>query len=157
MNTNLKDIKPGIGLGDLKFGMSREEVEALLGKPDEKELSYDPEEDSSEAWHYDSLDLSMSFTQDQYWDLVAISVSSDAYLYQGKSLIGLKGVELLSLLEGWGIDDIEAEDQSAGKKMRHEVWTSDEIGIDFWLENDVVSEIQWGPFWSDEDTIEWPE
>ncbi|MDP3312071.1 hypothetical protein [Lutibacter sp.] len=33
MKKSLKEIKPGVGLGNLKFGMSREAVRLMLGEP----------------------------------------------------------------------------------------------------------------------------
>ena len=59
--TQLKNITPGIGLGVLRFGMTREQIKQLLGAPDE----IVNEEADSETWHYDELDLSLNFDQEE--------------------------------------------------------------------------------------------
>ena len=67
MKKELKDIKPGIGLGNLKFGMSRAEVKLMLGEPTfvDKYSHSDSDEDLTESWEYEELELSMSFDEDE--------------------------------------------------------------------------------------------
>ncbi len=157
MTETLKNIIPGQGVGSLRFGMSRDDVRKLLGKPDEKEVISEEGEDLSEAWHYDELDLSLSFEEVQYWELVTISVSSAHYQLEGNSLVGLERNKLLDLLKNLGLEPPESEGESTLDHVRHEILYAEEIEVDFWMEDDLVSEVQLGPFWSDEETIEWPE
>ena len=71
----LLDINSGEGLGELMFGMSTQEVEDLLGSADEKEV-YDLETgDKTESWHYDELELSLSFVVSSEVRLVSITTS----------------------------------------------------------------------------------
>jgi hypothetical protein len=37
MQNNIKEIIPGVGLGAIKFGMTRDEVKKIAGKPDDVE------------------------------------------------------------------------------------------------------------------------
>ncbi len=159
MNTDLKEIKTGVGLGILKFGMERNEVKKLLGEPTEIEkYSYtDSDEDLTESWHYDDLDLSVSFDEDLDWKLSTLAVSSDVYELKGTKLIGLDQNTLLLTLNSLGIKNLEKEDALPGDDPESVFLISDEHAITFWLEEGIVSEIQWGPLVVDDDAVIWPE
>ena len=88
-----KEIKIGLGLGEITFGSNKDKVEDILGKPNEIEVldvPIDDEEISLEQWHYDELELSASFDQEQGEILDTLAVSSDEYTINGFSLIGKK-------------------------------------------------------------------
>ena len=78
MLKELKEIKPGVGLGFLKFGMSRDQVKELLGEPAliDKYSHSDAANDGTESWEYDELFLSISFDEAENWKLMMFSVSS---------------------------------------------------------------------------------
>ena len=155
----LKNIQPGNGLGILKFGISREEAEKLLGKPNEiEEHAYsDGDTAHSEAWHYDDLELSIEFDEEEDWRLVTISVSSDFYEFKRKKFIGLSESKLISLLKELEIDDYEVEELSPVENPSQKLISIDKFALNFWFENDVLMEIQWYPLYIDDDTIDWPE
>jgi len=158
MKKEIKDIKFGIGLGVLKFGMSREQVKTILGEPNEKELHYDEDinVDASELWHYDDLDVSISFDQEEDWKLVTLAVTSNSYQLNGKSLIGMNKKALLSELKNSQIDDLDIEDLSSEESPNHVLLSSFSLGVNFWLDDGILEEIQWGPDFIDDDTIKWP-
>ena len=152
------DILPGTGLGKLKFGMSREEVTSLLGEPSHHEITHYGEDktDRSDAWEYHPLRLDLSFEEAEEWKLVILSVSSEDYLFKGSSLIGLNLDELMEELEVLGITDIEIEDMSSEDHPEQKLLSSDSLAINFWLHQDILEEIQWGPQFLDDETIKWP-
>ncbi len=152
------DIKVGAGLGDIKFGMSRDEIEAILGVPDAKETtSYSEDENElSDSWEYHGLRIDLSFEEAEDWRLSIISISSDDYVLDGKQLIGSDMEELMSELTLLDINDVEIEDLSTEDHPDHILVSSEEKGINFWLSENVVEEIQWGPLFADDDTIIWP-
>jgi hypothetical protein len=155
----IKEIKTSVGLGDLKFGLDRKQVKEMLGEPTEIEkYSYtESEEDLTESWHYDELDLSLGFDEDVDWRLMTIAVSSEDYLLKGKKIIGINYDTLLKLTEKMGINDLETEEcpNDDGKECLFAI--SEDSSISFWVEDDIVTEVQWGPDYIDEDTIRWPE
>ncbi len=144
----IRDIIPGKGLGELEFGMSRDTVKALLGEPDETDFfdDADAEEDASESWHYDELEISVSFDEYADWRLSTVAVSSSEYLLFGKSVVGMSQEELLKFLSENGITDTEEEDWSDPDAGDHKLITSEELQVNFWMENGIVSEVQWGVF-----------
>lgn len=154
------DIRPGIGLGEVKFGMSREQVETLLGKPEAKEVvsySEEDEDEKSDSWEYHGLRIDLSFEEAEDWRLVIISVSSEQYLLNGKALIGSDQEELMTELAQLEITDLTVEDLSDEDNPNQKLISSELLGINFWLVEDTLQEIQWGPLFIDDDTIDWPE
>ena len=158
-NSNINLIEEGQGIGALKFGLKRNTVELILGMPDEKEkYSYSKdEEDLTESWHYDNLDLSLGFDEEDDWRLVTIAITSTEYNFKGFSPIGLTKDELKNKLDAIGINDLEFEDWSSIESPSHELLSLDSLGINFWFDENRLSEVQWGPLFIDDETINWPE
>ena len=158
MLKELKEIKPGIGLGFLKFGMSRAQVKELLGEPSfiDKYSHSDAKNDATESWEYDELFLSISFDEAEDWKLMMISVSSDFYELEEASLIGLSQTKLIDQLDEIDFGDVFVEDCSESDDEDNKVIEIDEKSINFWLTNDILDEIQWSPLFINDDTIKWP-
>ncbi len=159
MKVALKEIKPGFGLGNLKFGMSRLEVKLMLGEPSfiDKYSHTDSDVDLTESWEYDELELSISFDEEEDWKLMMISVNSNFYELEGVSLIGLGEIELLKNLETINLGELNLEDSSEYDGQDQKVIEIDEKSINFWINDGVLDEIQWSPLFLDDDTIKWPE
>lgn len=159
MMQKIKEIKPGIGLGVLKFGMTKEEVKEILGKPEEIEAYNDSEsiENLTETWHYDEMEMSLNFDQQEDWKLVTVSVTSEFFVLKEQTMIGLKKDVLIETLAEFEIDDLVVEDMSTKENPNQELIISDAKSLGFWLEKDVLTEIQWEPIIDDDDNIVWPE
>ncbi len=155
MTEKLKHIKSGQGLGNLLFGMLRAEVEKLIGPPDEKEINSHSLDiyDNHESWHYDELELSISFSEEENWRLDTISINSPYYLLYDTSLHGKSVLEIRNQLEEWKVKDIEFEDLG---ESNQKLLSSEKLGMNFWFDNESLSEIQWGPLLLDNETIAWP-
>ncbi|GAO30574.1 hypothetical protein [Geofilum rubicundum] len=155
-----KDIKLGKGLDKLKFGMTREEVKAAIGEPNEVE-NYNPleeDEGESEAWHYDELELSASFDEEDDFKLTSLAVSSSDYLFEGVNLIGLSQEEVMQQVELMDLGDVELETVAEDDTMQQSVGSIPEASLNLWFEDGQLSEIQWGPFWDeDEECYIWPD
>jgi hypothetical protein len=89
--------------------------------------------------------------------LFSIAVSGKYYELNGKKLIGLKKKQLLTELENLGISDIKAESWETDDETKQELIFSENNSLNFWMEDDELSEIQFGPLFEDEETINWPE
>jgi hypothetical protein len=155
----MKEIIIGQGLGPVKFGMTRDQVEALLGAPDEVEENVDIDEDldeAAEAWHYDELEMSASFDMEDDWRLGMMAISSEDATLNGKALIGLNRNQLLESLQDMGFEDLVFEDWSDEEDEDRHLVQSDASAINFWLEEGVLTEIQWGPRYLDDETVDWP-
>ena len=87
---NISEIKIGTGLGDIKFGISREDLKKIAGEPTEIDTfnaSGDEDEYLTESWHYDEQEFSVSFDEEDNWRLTTISTSSENAIL-GEKLIG---------------------------------------------------------------------
>ncbi len=148
-----------LGLGDLKFGMTREEVSALLGQPDEiDEYTFSgAEEDRSESWHYDDIDLSMSFDSEDGWRMITIAVSSPDYLLSGKTVVGINQDELVQILQHLQLTDIKEENEAALSMPGYHLVSVPSKFMNFWLEENQVKEVQWSPKFDEDDEVEWPQ
>jgi len=159
MKKAIQEIKSGYGLGVLKFGMSRTEVKLLLGEPSfiDKYSHSDSANDLTEAWEYDELELSLSFDEEEKWKLMMISVSSDFYEIRNKALIGLNEEKLMEKLTFLNFQDLDLEDCSEQDGENHKVIEVEKESMNFWCVDGVLDEIQWSPYFIDDDTIKWPE
>ena len=156
---NFKNIVPGEGLDALQFGLTRDEVKKLLGNPDEVEvIENDEDADKTEQWHYDELELSVSFDEIDNWVLTSIAVSGADYLFDEQPLMGLTMEEVLEFLEESDLGDPEGEELDTDEiGVKVEVISFPENNITFWFENQILNEVQWSPFLDeDEERYIWP-
>ncbi len=145
------EILPGTGLGDIRFGMTREEVSSILGDPSEIDMFSDDEPGNQvESWHYDEADVSFAFEEAEEWRLTTIAVSSEEYKVEDTALIGLSKEATFAQLEKMGID--HNFDEDSGQDLHF----SNETGLNFWMDGDVLREIQWSVEIDDEDKVIWP-
>ncbi len=156
----MKEIKVGKGFDTLRFGMSRDEVVEILGQPDEIDSYASSEEadDNTEAFHYDTLELSVSFDEMDDWKLSSIAVSDPEVELDGIKLIGASADELLKKVDPLALGEYEREDVSSPESPDNEVISFLGVSVNFWLEENAVTEIQFSPFWDEEnETYIWPE
>ena len=138
-----KNIYPGKGLGDVKFGMTPEQVDAILGKPSEIEtgdfgVPNEEAEDFFITWHYDEDEISMEFEKiDEVFRLVILSVTSEEFIYNGKTIIGKTWTDLKPHLSDLHLTKDESEEDNSF------VLFSDLLNISFWFEGDTLTEVQW--------------
>lgn len=150
MQDNIKNIIIGKGLGALTFGTTREQVLAMLGEPSEREkytLS-ELENDDTEAWHFDELDLSLSFDEENNWRLSSIAVSNDAYLLDGQPLIGKEKTEIVEFFASKGYTEIEEDEEVKRDDGENCLLHVDKASISLWFENDELTEMQLGPYFN---------
>ncbi|WP_462317874.1 hypothetical protein [Marinilabilia sp.] len=156
----MKKIELGKGLDNLIFGMTRDDFKKIMGEPDEVEAIENEEmpDELSEAWHYDEVELSASFDKLEEWRLTSLAVSSKDYSFEGVDLIGLSQQEVLDQLDIMGLGDISIEEVSDDEENSQQIATLLDVSLNLWFDNGVLSEIQWGPYWDeDEEDFIWPE
>ena len=150
------DINSGEGLGRITFGMDTDEIEDLIGVADEKE-SYDLESgESTESWHYDELELALSFVVSNQKRLVSVTTSSEDSILYGQEIVGMNKNELLKYLEKKKVSDLQFEDCSSKDTPDLKLYYSMNLAMNFWLEEGVVSDVEWAVKMDDNDQIIWP-
>jgi hypothetical protein len=138
------EIEIAEGIGEVKFGMSPDEVLNILGEPNEKNKVEFSEEDPdyySEEWHYDTIEMSLVFDMLESLELSTISVSSAQYTLEGESLIGMDYSSLMELFEEIGIENswIEFEEEDPDSRSFY----NENEGISLYFEEELLSEFQW--------------
>ena len=152
------NIIPGIGLGDIKFGMTRARILEMLGPADSTEIVdyLKEDDDTTESWNYKRLGIELNFCSYENFLLTWIDVQSGAYLLYGTPLIGESMDGLLKFLDSrevaYTTEDVYPIDVRDWKLIRVDIWA-----MDFHVKDGEVADIEWGPLWKDENTQIWPE
>lgn len=142
-------ILPRVGIGSLRFGQTRTEVEALLGAPDSRDHSIP----DREIWEYTSLDLDASFDGEADWRLVNLSVEHPRYTLLGRALIGLSITEFIKIAPSLGLGKPERDDDFPFDNptydfLHHEVRVCSFDGL--------VSTVSWSVVINARDEYVWP-
>ncbi len=157
MIEKINEIEIGVGVGTIKFGMFREEVLEILGLPTEKEIEKDFDTgDAVETWDYEKYGVSFSFDEEESWKLETITVNSSNFKLNNQSLIGENIEFIQNFIEKENLGDMEFEDYSTPENSKHELIDVDEANMFFWFTNEILTEIQFGVHWNEEDEAIWP-
>lgn len=148
----MKEINIGVGFDNVKFGITRDELKEILGKPDEIEkFSYsESEDDLTEVWHYDTHELSASFDEDEDWCLSMLATSSPEFSLGGFKLVGLSKDEVIGKISDLSLGEMIEEDWSTEDSSNHKLLSFDSSSLNLWFDRDHLSEIQWGPLVDDD-------
>lgn len=150
----MNNILLGEGLKDLKFGMTQEEVKAILNEP--TEIENDSEEGVELiTMHYDNDELSLVFDGSVDFKLISIASSNESTTLKERKIIGLSEGDLISALDSMGFEDISDEHFEASSESEN-MYTSDEFGINFFIDNGEVTEVIWYPDFTEEGDVVWP-
>jgi hypothetical protein len=149
-------IIPGVGFDDIKFGMMQDEVEGILGEPDEVEEQNYGDGEAAEVFYYDELGISMSFDAEEDYRLVEISFEDENFILFDSIHVGQPLNEVLSLCERAKMGEYDLEDLSLDGFDGKELYTYEKDNINLWIDDKMLSSIQIGPYWLDDDTIKWP-
>ena len=152
-------IKLGIGLGDLRFGATRGEVQAYLGQPDKTESEGDPGKVQT-TWHYDSIKGYVSFDEDDNFRLGTMESASRSMELNGQCLIGQSKCEVLDALTGMSLGEFREElnDLEKAEDKRDCLLYFDSQSLSLWFEDNILTEIQWGYLFNESgDKVVWPE
>lgn len=157
VNHQIKDIIIGVGIGEVKFGMLKTDVLSILGLPTEKDIEKDFETgDAVETWDYENYGVAFSFDEEEDWRLETITINSSNFELNGVGLVG-KGVqEVQDFIEKHELGEMEFEDYSTPENPNHELIDVDEANMFFWFTNEVLTEIQFGVQWDEDDNALWP-
>lgn len=148
----LWEIHPGLGLGELRFGASQDQVQSLLGEPEEIEEETE-EGDETITWYYWSQGITAHFSESEDYKLGVLQVDNPQITLQGRQYIGVTEKELLAIAEGsdWGTVEVDNDPDF----VTVIAWS---LGVTFVVptEEGVVSSIQLSPLLDEDDNTIWP-
>jgi hypothetical protein len=82
-------VKPGIGIDDLKFGMTEGQIVELIGKP--TEIVFDEEDDDENpVYQYNELKLRLTFYSEYDKKFGYARVANPSVSVNGKPVIGIE-------------------------------------------------------------------
>ncbi|MFK7906909.1 MAG: hypothetical protein AB8B69_17380 [Chitinophagales bacterium] len=150
-------VKLGTGIGDIKFGMLSSDIVNSLGQPDETEQETHEDGGTTQTLIYEELGLLFDFGSVDNFRLNSISINAEDITVERLMRPGLSKQKVFDNLENldWGeavLEDISPEDDNVVIEV---IWF-DKVNVSIWLEDDVVYEVEFGPFWKNDDTFIWP-
>ena len=144
------ELKPRIGIGNLKFGMSQKEIFEVLGSHDRKKV--DDEDEEQLLLEFYRLKLRLTIYLNEKFRLGYIRTSSPNLKFNGHVIVGSKIEFAKKEIFGGIIDDWEIEEYDFFTAYSNE---------DFWLtlevEYGVVINVEIGVPFTDEDEYNWPD
>jgi len=148
------EIILGAGLGPLRFGMSQDEVRALVGEPEEIDESEDEDEFEHQAWNYYEDDhlLSLYFDREDDFRLSCIETDNPTLRLFGEAIHGRPLDQVRALLQRHGAAEPELETMEGGEvRLSYE-----KSMIDLYFEEGQLQFVNFGVFINDELEVQWP-
>ncbi|MCC9165369.1 hypothetical protein [Pontibacter harenae] len=148
-----KDIRLGKGLGKIKFGLTRDEVEELLGEPEEVEESEEDDEFEHQAWNYWEDGYSLYFDKEDDYRLSCIETANREVQIWGERVFEMSKEQVQKLFEDNNITDVEEEEMETGEtRISYE-----REMVDLYFDEDQLIAINFGVFIDDNLEVLWPE
>lgn len=148
-----KDIRLGKGLGKIKFGLTRKEVEALIGAPEEVEESEEDDDFEHEAWNYWEEGYSLYFDKEDDYRLSCIETANREVQLWGERIFEMSPDQILQLFADNEMQDPE-EDEMEGGETRI---SFEKEMIDLYFDEDQLIAVNFGVFIGDDLEVKWPE
>jgi hypothetical protein len=147
MNMDIKYIiSPGIGLDKLAFGMNRDEVSQIIGKPDETDM--DTEEGfTSEMWIYSGKNITLFFEGEDLPVLVCVEAFNPDTLLFGEKVFGMTERSIIDMMQKNGYKEVDTEDENWGERRV----SFDDAMIDFYFENGKLNTVNWSIITEDDE------
>lgn len=145
-------IKPGIGLGDICFGATREECRKYFGKP-EDELKEEFEGEEYITWYYGEGDIAFSFEGSEDFRLGTIIISKNNATLDNEEIIGKSINEIKQYLKKKAYFYLE-EDDELDPSMK--VINVGALECNFMFTDGFLDGVQWSYLWEDDETPKWP-
>ena len=146
------EIRLGEGIGELKFGITMEDVEELMGEPEEVEESDEEDEFEHKAWNYWDSGFSFYFDKEDDYRLSCIETANPNVTLWGKQLFDMSLEEVENLFKEHGITNAEKE------TIENNVTciSYEKEMIDLYFEEGKLLAINFGVHMDDDLEVKWP-
>jgi hypothetical protein len=149
------EICPTAGIGPAIFGMSRDEVRAVLGRPDKTEVVRHSDDSTEEGWEYLLAGLDLTFCDDEEWRLSAIRLHRNTGILRGEQIIGISEAELHDACRRLGYSlALQLEILESDGHLQE--WRDKEAILSFWVEDSHVASITMMPLHDPAGRPLWP-
>src|SRR5690349_14531589 len=140
MTDTTEDIKLGTGVGELRFGLTMDQVRELLGEPEEIEKSDEQDDFEHQAWNYLDRGYSLYFDREDDYRLSCIETDRPNLHLFGEPLIGRTPDEVRDLMQRNGYNEADEEAGDPGElqlSYEHEM-------IDFYFVDNELMVVNFG-------------
>lgn len=144
------EIKPKIGIDNLKFGMSQKEIFEVLGSHDRKRV--DQDDDEQLLLEYFSLKLRLTVYLNEKFRLGYMRTSNPDLTFNGHKIIGSAIEFAKNEIFGKIIKDWEIEEYDFF--ITH---SNDEFWLTLDVEYGTVTNVELGVTFKNEEEYNWPE
>lgn len=134
MINSKKEIIPGVGIEDVKFSMTQEEVIKLLGNP----AGVDDSIAEQPVYYYDEIGLAIIFQWlGSYYKIHSFEIDRDVYTLWQASVIGQSYETIVQLIKDNGVKDyVEYNSNSTSR-----VILCESANLSFSFENGIVDSL----------------
>ena len=158
MKTNI--IEPGIGIGEIKFGLTEDELMSILGAPTRSEHCEYIE--GRGDWYkdliYEKINLGFTFDKEDNYRLGNINVAGFGYYLFGDDLFGESIDFVKKLCKKVTGKPLIYEDYTIDEGYPYECLDCGELEMLFWFDCGKLSELQFSYFFEEDgNTVIWPE
>ncbi|WP_100616383.1 hypothetical protein [Confluentibacter citreus] len=130
-------VKPGIGINDIKFGMSENQILSLIGKPSKIIIDED-DEDKNQVYQYNELKLRLTFYNEFNGKLGYIRVANPKIEINGNPIIG---IQIEDVFKSYGLSK---ENWNEEKYFTFNSYFNEKKWTTLNVEYDVVTDIEFG-------------
>lgn len=135
-------IEPLKGYGDIRFGMSVEEIVAVFGMPsnnEQLESLLEGNENYSVLYDYDDECVSICFEGVEKAVVASISTSNEDAVLFGERVYEMNRKQIIDLMRRNGYKEFDEEEQDGDTCLIYE-----ELMLDFYFNNDELIDVVWG-------------
>lgn len=142
------EIKPKIGLGDIKFGEIPENVTKIFGEPEQaEEITSDDDLKTTILSYNNGVTIFLEGIVEPVVSNFDID-NKKASLF-GKEIFGMQENDIIALMNEKGYREIEKEEEEWGEVRL----TFDDALVDFYFEEDKLVAVSWGVLINDDGSV----
>ena len=133
------EIKIKEGLGDLRFGMTEEQIKAIMSRPDEVEHIENAADEPTTVMHYNDHGITL-FLEDEPQVLACIDLANEQCTLFGKEVFDLNERELVKLMVANDLTEQDVDQEDWGERRV----SFPQGNIDFYFANGEMTSIIMG-------------
>lgn len=136
----MKTFVPNKGMGNISFTSTEEEIIAILGKPETREVIDEGDGFHSVELYFDQQDISVFLHYDGK-DFEYLSIHSNNLLFNGIDFRKENKTTIVDNIEAYYAANKIKMDLKIEKDLPEYVYTYDNIGLTIWFENEEIVDI----------------
>lgn len=152
---NISDIKPMQGFGELTFGASQQDVERVLGTPEDKEtIDVEGEIHEVEVWSYWDKGHAIYFEKELDNVCTNFETENQDSMLFGHKIFDLDKNAIIKLMKENGFEELEEEDD---EELDENILFFNGAHMQFVFDGDKLGLVSWAVATDEEGHILWPD